>query len=1430
MPITTETLRSQKHLNLIFALSGIAFLLTTVWMMAEDHMARPVFGDKAISWKHQQREFQSNVAVLSQLELDRYAGPDFQAQLDAAREGLDAASRAVEENPEYQKLSGEMARAQARLEKALLAFNDAKSVLDVRRQDYERADVLDPGARSQTLARLREQERLLERAQSDKEQVEDQISEMKKALQEITRKRDDARKSLAALERKRDTVSARLALNAPSWTNWTRNTLLDFAVPTIQVKQVVLPEVRRPLNFLDTYETDRCQTCHIAIDRKEFTEEELVVSVLLSLAAINTERVSQGRDLIPLPLELPAPSRTDAEGNELSREEYLAALAVLDDARERAVRDAWDRLSRSGDREGQRTLYAAAMKAMNEYRREAGLAELVLEHPLKAHPRLDLYVAPDSPHPVGRMGCTACHGGNGQETNFTTAIHSAETHEQEQEWMRKYEGRIDYSLAHHWWNRPMLQRKYVEASCVKCHAGAADVAEYEGRPLATRITQGRQLFEQMGCINCHKVEDLDGSRRVGPDLTHMASKLKPEFVQPWVYYPRDYRPSTWMPHFFRQENNWGRSGKPGDPDPDPQLRTETEVAAISHYLFTFSAPYEAEKPPEGVTGSAERGREIFDTVGCLACHAALDHRRSPDGPTLGESWITADLVRRAGLEPSKALFKARSMGYGEKARYAMEHLGPEKRDAALREQTRLEWEQRKAAKAGDSERSARIEAELKKLYVPPAFTRFAPELSGIGSKVGAEWLYDWVRNPRHYSSTSKMPSLRLSEQEAADVAAYLVTLKHDEFKPHVFELDDARRAMLDRLILAQLEGQNSRAASERIMRDEGGRLTDALARALKSIGPDEEKLRERIRGLDPEGAGDPINKKLVFLGSKMISHYGCYACHTIAGFENASRPGTELTYWAEKSLNQIDFAFFEHMFESRRGESFEHLYPEDAEHEHLIEDGGQREVHVMRSHASFGWHKLRNPRIWDRGKLKAPYEKLKMPNFFVTDTEADALTTYLLSRMHPNVTGNLVPDESTQLPAIGAGRNLAAELNCVGCHNVENNTATLHQYIVASAAGGGGGDEEEEEEEEEEADGGEAGAGAAEKPRTPEQQAAAILAAHGLAYDELNGPPWLRGEGAKTQHSWLHEFLQNVEILRPWLKVRMPSFHLTNDQATTLVQYFAALSRREADRLARTMAPVERYVASKLEEAVQRNEAVVEGRRPGDEWYREPSLKRAARFLSEYAIQNRLATPLDFEAGPETADMRAAFERTRRQAAFVRELYDVHYPFVAGERKRPTPPQFELGREMLIEKLDCLACHALGDPEVPGANKNPSAPNLSLAFRRLRWEWVQKWMQEPAWIQPGTKMPQWFPNQRSAFADFNNRAEMEGRYGASGPEQIELLMKFLYEAGARSYTGVRGERQQASAAGAPHGPSVAGSAAQPEGDGASNPVDGPSQE
>src|SRR3989449_10471100 len=57
--------------------------------------------------------------------------------------------------------------------------------------------------------------------------------------------------------------------------------------------------------------------------------------------------------------------------------------------------------------------------------------------------------------------------------------------------------------------------------------------------------------------------------------------------------------------------------------------------------------------------------------------------------------------------------------------------------------------------------------------------RFGPDLSRIGSKARPEWIYQWILNPRQYNPETRMPSLRLTSQEALDITAYLMTLTDD---------------------------------------------------------------------------------------------------------------------------------------------------------------------------------------------------------------------------------------------------------------------------------------------------------------------------------------------------------------------------------------------------------------------------------------------------------------------------------------------------------------------------------------------------------------------------------------------------------------------------------------------------------------------------
>ena len=76
----------------------------------------------------------------------------------------------------------------------------------------------------------------------------------------------------------------------------------------------------------------------------------------------------------------------------------------------------------------------------------------------------------------------------------------------------------------------------------------------------------------------------------------------------------------------------------------------------------------------------------------------------------------------------------------------------------------------------------------------------------------------------------------------------------------------------------------------------------------------------------------------------------------------------------------------------------------------------------------------------------------------------------------------------------------------------------------------------------------------------------------------------LTGEGAKVQPAWLFAFLKSPSPLRPWLSVRMPTFHFPDAEATDLVHYFASTSSKSFPYLTAEAQPL---TAARAKEADQ---------------------------------------------------------------------------------------------------------------------------------------------------------------------------------------------------------------------------------------------------
>lgn len=85
-------------------------------------------------------------------------------------------------------------------------------------------------------------------------------------------------------------------------------------------------------------------------------------------------------------------------------------------------------------------------------------------------------------------------------------------------------------------------------------------------PASGAASEGAQYFQQLTCASCHTIRGTAASARVGPDLTHVASREtiaagrlmnNPENLAQWLHEPDDIKPGCKMPnlHLTREQES-----------------------------------------------------------------------------------------------------------------------------------------------------------------------------------------------------------------------------------------------------------------------------------------------------------------------------------------------------------------------------------------------------------------------------------------------------------------------------------------------------------------------------------------------------------------------------------------------------------------------------------------------------------------------------------------------------------------------------------------------------------------------------------------------------------------------------------------------------------------------------------------------------------
>jgi cytochrome c553 len=148
---------------------------------------------------------------------------------------------------------------------------------------------------------------------------------------------------------------------------------------------------------------------------------------------------------------------------------------------------------------------------------------------------------------------------------------------------------------------------------------------------------GRLLYNELGCANCHGGETgLPGLR--GPALATVTQRVRSEWLRKFVADPASAHPGTVMPQVLAKA--------------DAQT-----LVAIEHHLASLK-PRSAKAPAKIMHVNGGRGRELFHTLGCVACHAPGKDYVPPEGA------------------PKATEFTHRSVALGDlKAKYSLDSLG-----------------------------------------------------------------------------------------------------------------------------------------------------------------------------------------------------------------------------------------------------------------------------------------------------------------------------------------------------------------------------------------------------------------------------------------------------------------------------------------------------------------------------------------------------------------------------------------------------------------------------------------------------------------------------------------------------------------------------------------------------------------------------------
>ena len=294
---------------------------------------------------------------------------------------------------------------------------------------------------------------------------------------------------------------------------------------------------------------------------------------------------------------------------------------------------------------------------------------------------------------------------------------------------------------------------------------------------------GPSLYGESFCASCHAVQNAAGNLAggdVGPELTRVGNKVKPEWLQAWLRNPRTYDPPTGMPHYRFNDAQIATLSA------FLQAKTDSDLLANVHLDAAT---------PEQIA----LGKRLVSDYGCASCHEIGGIKKpeafAPELSHIGSKPIT-QLIFLRGMPHTLPDYIAGKIkqprAFSPGLKMPQYTFTPAQIDALttalLSLNDRSNAPPPSLAVAAIPESDYEPAGKAGKLMNDLACFSchringhggdMAPDLTWEGSSVQREWLVRFLKSPGTLrpSLIRRMPRFNLTDSEANELTDYIMTV------------------------------------------------------------------------------------------------------------------------------------------------------------------------------------------------------------------------------------------------------------------------------------------------------------------------------------------------------------------------------------------------------------------------------------------------------------------------------------------------------------------------------------------------------------------------------------------------------------------------------------------------------------------------------